>query len=325
MKNVFAIISLAGIIVSYSCTKEYHDVPNQNSNSGNNGSSGGGNTITKYATLGEFYAVNGVKLQNLSVDATTGGVLTTPAGTQLMFYPNTFVTLDDQPVTGDVTIQFKEIYLKSDMLLSDMPTMLTGGAPLKSGGEFWIKAASNGVPVKIAPGYSIMVSQPLNGLPYDVDMDAFVAEPNGNWIPASNAQVMDTGTNYTSYLTYIHEFITPEDSGTWVNCDNPSFFSAYTQAELTLHPDFNVTGYFLDMYLIFMDINTVVHIYALNGNFVYSNSPVGLNCTAVAVGIKDSALYSSFTPITIGSNMTVNFNLSPTTDSLFFEQLKALN
>jgi hypothetical protein len=52
---------------------------------------------------------------------------------------------------------------------------------------------------------------------------------------------------------------------------------------------------------------------------------VGLECTVVAVGVKDKTLYSSFTPITISNNQIVNFTLSSTTTTAFIAQLKLLN
>jgi hypothetical protein len=45
----------------------------------------------------------------------------------------------------------------------------------------------------------------------------------------------------------------------------------------------------------------------------------------VALGVKDSVLYSSFVPVTISSNQTVNFSMSQTTDEAFQSELELLN
>jgi len=53
--------------------------------------------------------------------------------------------------------------------------------------------------------------------------------------------------------------------------------------------------------------------------------PVGLECTIVAVGIKDTKLHASFTDITITANQTVNVSLAETSEADFKSKLTALN
>src|ERR1017187_3980285 len=87
-----------------------------------------------YSSVNAFFSKNGVAMQTYTINGTTGGSFTSPQGTTVTIPANAFLTQASVPVTGNVTIQFKDIYKKSDMLLSNMPTMMQSGAPLKSGG-----------------------------------------------------------------------------------------------------------------------------------------------------------------------------------------------
>ena len=75
-----------------------------------------------------------------------------------------------------------------------------------------------------------------------------------------------------------------------------------------------------------IEIASMVHVYNVGyENFRYYYAPQGLQCTVVAIGVKGGKLYSAFVPITIGTNQTVPFTLSPTTTSTFTTQLQTLN
>ncbi|HWY97916.1 MAG TPA: hypothetical protein VNY36_02415, partial [Bacteroidia bacterium] len=76
-----------------------------------------------YSSLQDFFAKNGVPLQTYTVNGNSGGNFTTPQGTKVIVPANCFIDKLGNPVTGNVTIQFKDIYAKSDMLLSNMTTM----------------------------------------------------------------------------------------------------------------------------------------------------------------------------------------------------------
>src|ERR1039458_2994117 len=84
-----------------------------------------------YSSVNAFFSKNGVAMQTCTVNGTTGGSFTSSQGTTVTIPANAFLTQASVPVTGNVTIQFKDIYKKSDMLLSNMPTMGYYGNPLK--------------------------------------------------------------------------------------------------------------------------------------------------------------------------------------------------
>ena len=315
--SLFLLIAVTSIFLA-SCTKDYHDTTSQVPPGG---------TIPpaehKYTSMNDFFSKNQIPSQAFTVDAATGGTITAAQGSVIYIPSNAFVTQQGNAVTGNVSIEFKEVYKKSDMLLGDKPTILDNGLPLKSGGEFFIRATSNGTAVQLAPGYSISVQQPLNGFPLDMNMTAFTALTDTfRWLPAQNAAMSDSG----GYIFSLFTFGAPVDSGSWCNSDNSTFFAAYPQTVLTLHENDDPTAYGTQVFLLFTDLNSMVHVYADSAfNFPYYYAPQGLNCTMVAVGVKDSVLYSSFVPVTIGTNQTVNFSLSQTSDGQFKAAVDLLN
>jgi len=301
----------------------------------------GASPSTNYTSVQDFLSKNAPAMQTYTLNATTGGSFTSPQGTKVTIPANAFVSQAGMPVIGIVTIQFKDLYKKSDMLLADMPTMMNNGAPLKSGGEFFIKVLSNNTVVDLATGKKITVSQPtaLTG-GADSAQQAFVGRDTmvcngvnpaggGNcgiaafWVPTH----IDTVTEFAqNYVFNLYQFKSPVDSGTWSNSDNPSFFSAYTQTPLTIVPQDNINDYGTNVFLVFKNFASMVHVYnTVSNSFPYNYAPQGLQCTVVALGIKGGKIYSAFVPITISANQVVHFTLSETTTSAFTAQLQTYN
>jgi len=287
-------------------------------------------TSATYSSLADFYAKNGVQSQFFNVDAVAGGSFTTPQGTKVTISPNSFVDLSNNPVSGTVRIEFKDIYKKSDMLMTDIPPMLGNGAPLVSGGEFFIRAqqtnSADSLFLNLAKNKFIVVQQPLNGKP-DTAMKPFVLVPDSTAAQIWQARQMDTVSELSNgYVFALYNFSSPVGKGTWCNSDNSTYFSAYKNTTLTLIPDFTESDYSADVFLIFKGLNSMVHIYYDGvSQFPYYYAPIGLSCTVVVVGTKNNNLYGSFTPITISANQTVNIPISQITTADFKNKLTALD
>jgi hypothetical protein len=285
-------------------------------------------TPDNYSSISQFHSVNGVPLQTFTIDGTTGGEFSTPLETKVKVPSNAFLNKEGNPVTGTVTIEFKDIYKRSDMLLSDRSTNSINGIPIKSGGMFFIKATQNNAAVSLAAGKKITIEQPLKEWPLDTAMKAMIMAQNpeiAGWVVTP-----DDTVNYslTSYIFSLYQFNAPVDSGSWCNSDNPTYFSGYTLTRLTVHPLDNYGDYNTEMFLVFKNVNSMVHVYYNPYNtppaFLYPFAPLGLECTAVAIGVKDGKLYSSFTPFTITPDLTVDFSLTETTTDAFKAQLNSL-
>ena len=285
-----------------------------------------------FTTASEFYSQNGVPVQTYTINGSTGGSFTSPQGTVVSIPANAFLTLANLPVTGNVTIQIKDIFKKSDMVLSNMPTIDMQGALLKSGGEFFIKAMSDNSPVYLDNSKKITITAPagLTGgvdsankqvayrliLPQDSELKT------SRWSPSNEDSVSSVVLNY---VYNFYRFSTPLATGSWVNCDNNTYFGKYAKTTLTFMPTDAISNYDPQLYLIFTSVACVVSVYNYENPITCNYAPIGLKCTLVAFSINNKTLYSTFMPITITANQTVNFTLKKTTTSEFKVLLDALN
>ena len=108
--------------------------------------------INDIATAEEFQAIKDNALDNqtqtFQFDASDGNIaLTTDNGAQIYMNTNC-LTLDGNPVTGTIDLEYVELFEKGKMLTTNKPTMgvLPNGdkALLISGGEFFMEATQNG-------------------------------------------------------------------------------------------------------------------------------------------------------------------------------------
>jgi hypothetical protein len=195
---------------------------------------------------------------------------------------------------------------------------------------FYIKAMQGNEAVRLAYGKKITIDQPFNGKPVDTDMLPFVLKNDSikGWVPprkdSAFAQNSVTWTT-TNYIYSMYYFNNPLDSGTWCNSDNPTYFAKYPQTLLTLRPLSSYKDYPMEVFLVFSNINSMVHVYRSGDYFPYHYAPSGLQCNVVAVGEKEGKIYASFTPITISDKLTVDFSLTEMTGEDFKTKLKALD
>jgi hypothetical protein len=287
-----------------------------------------------YNSLQQFYQLNGVKSQIFSVDAVSGGSFVTAKGTSVTIPANAFGT----NLSGTITIEFRDIYKKSEMLLSNMHTKLKSGGPLQSAGEFYIRAKdANGSALQVVQGKTITVRQPKTALQGDqvpgFTVSSFTAEPDslpndsagvpGNlWVSNPNTALITAAGNYVFSL---YQFGQPLDSGTWCNSDNATYFAGFQQTTLTINPTFDINYYHPDVFLVFKTVNCMIHVYRGGNVFPYNYAPAGLQCTAVAIGVSHGKLYAGFTPITISINQTVPVSMEETTLDDFKAKLQALD
>jgi hypothetical protein len=264
-----------------------------------------------------------------------GGNFITAKGTSVTIPANAFGI----NLSGSVTVEFKEIYKKSEMLLSNMHTQLKSGGALQSAGEFYIKAKdAGGTALQLAQGKAITVKQPKIAVLQGDQVPGFAVSPftavpdslpndssgvPGNlWVSNPNTALLTGATNYVFSL---YQFGQPLDSGTWCNSDNATYFSGFQQTTLTLHPTFDVNSYSPDMFLVFKTVNCMIHVYRSGSGFPYNYAPAGLQCTAVVIGVNHGKLYAGFTPVTIGINQTIVVSIEETTFDDFKSKLQALD
>ena len=313
MKTTLLTLAFCFFILFNSCRKDHASLKNEDS----------------YASTSDFLEKNAPVFHNYVIDGMTGGQFTTQQGTVVEIPPQAFRDQMGHDITSTVNVQFKDIYKKSDMFFSDVPTTIyPSGQLLKSGGEFCIQVTAGNLPLMLKSGKTILVNQPgdlTGGIDSINNLTAFgrydSSAINSGWYPNQYDTVYTSLTNYIYHLSWLNPNASP---GTWINTDNATFFSAYPQTSLTLHPS-NQESENCNVYLIFNDIATMIHVYSNGTNFTYSFAPQGLACTMVAIMIKNGSPYSAFVPITITANQVVNFTVSETTTAAFKNYLESLD
>jgi len=146
MKKQFltpVVIMAAAAIAFASCKKNNEATAPQNNNDGQ--------------TMTAFLQSHGPVFENFTINAATGGVITTAKGTKITIPANVFETMGGLPVTGSVSFAVKEIKDVSDMILGDKPTLTADGKMLVSYGEYFTKALQNNEQLKLKKDSAIKV------------------------------------------------------------------------------------------------------------------------------------------------------------------------
>jgi len=312
IKNL-ALIAIGIAVFAVACKKEDPIIPNNPNPTSNS------QALKNYFKDKEQNAV-----QTFTIDATISQSITGSKGTIVNFNPNSFVSADGTPVTGNVEIKLIEIYKKSDMIRMNKPTMgnLPGGgmAPLISGGEFKITASQNGQEVFLAPGMSYNVIAPApNGT--DPNMDIFYGNESGDtltWTQADSNFVFGEQGSYFGSL----------DSLNWVNLDyfwNNSGLQTFVRVQIPQGYTHQTCAVFIS----FDGLNSVAAFY----NFIdgaYSTDPyyllpIGAEVHFVALAIIGGIPHVAIVPSTIVDNhLEVITELTATTDSQFETDLNNL-
>ncbi len=313
-KNIISLFAIL-IVAASACNKEKKIEPISDPQTSAN--------TDNYSTLADFYQKNGVTMETFTFNAGNGATYVSAKGTSVIIPANTFT-----PSNAEIKIEFKDIYKKSDMLLSKMPTITNTGWPLKSAGEFFIRALNNNVPIAISNTIlGISVRQPTIEPIVKEEMLAYFGSTgldstnNFSWTTATTGNV---SLGATGYIFSLYQFSQPMSNGSWCNSDTPGYFGSYPQTTLTLHPIQDLPD--KQVFLVFKTVNCMVTVARYPSiNYVYNYAPKGLECTVVAIAVKDGKLQSSFTPITIGVNQTFDFGFNETTTENFKAALNALN
>lgn len=134
----------------------------------------------------ELYAETKVRSEYLQIDPGKDHLIRGKKGTLIHIPSNCFVGSSGEAVSGNVQIEVREVYNKSEYLRSNLPTV-SNGRQLVSGGVIYIDAVASGRRLEIAKGKDIYVEfAPKTGVNTQ-DMQLFEGQFNErgemNWVP----------------------------------------------------------------------------------------------------------------------------------------------
>ncbi|MEX1384112.1 hypothetical protein [Lutibacter sp.] len=273
-------------------------------------------------------------LEEFTIDAATGGMITGSQGTNVTFQPNSF-GINGSPITGNVTVQLIEIYDKAGMVINNRSTL--GEKPngdkeaLKSAGQFFIDAKQGANELELLEMASVE-SRPVDfadldggmkifrtGLDNDCDgidddCDWFEADEDNNG-EQDDAQIRDAQGADGAFATYNYNI----GSFGWTNLDRwYNFAGATTEIFIDVPAEFNEDN--CAVYLSYdgeptalarMDVyNTTLELFTEH----YGLIPVGLEVHIIMVAEIDGVLHYAIQGTTIvDEHIEVISSLSPIT------------
>lgn len=263
-------------------------------------------------------------VQTFTLDADNPTTITGSQGTSIDFYSSSFETSSGQIVTGNVEIEFIEIFSKEDMIRLNKPTvgMQYNGnyGTLISGGEFKVTATQNGETLSLRPGYSMQLTVPApNGV--DPEMEIFygsIDDDTLTWNPSDSSLIWGQNNQYNAYF----------DSLNWINCDY--FMNSggqLTTVQVEVPAGFNNNN--CALFVSFDGMNSITNFYNFS-NSVFSTGasyqiPVGTDVHFIALSFINGNPHVAIVPAEIQNNHYETItSLTQTTSTQFQNDLSNL-
>ena len=281
------------------------------------------NNAVDIATAQEFKNIKDIALdnltQNFSFNADDGNItLTSANGVQININGNC-LTLNGNPVTGQVQLEYVELFEKGNMLTTNKPTM--GALPngdktlLISGGEFFIEATQNGSALDTTCGLQLIIpasltggADPLMSL-WEGEIDA---EDNLTWDEVEDATgqggVFVEGSEYYGLLqgfgwSNVDRFYSDPRPKTLIQVQAPIGYN-FTNSAVYLSYNGEDSGLAaLDTY------DGTLNLFSEH----YGQIPIGLECHVIFVTEDNGIWRYAIKPVTIVANDIITFTMDDTT------------
>jgi hypothetical protein len=299
------------------------------------------NTTPTPPSSAAFKAItqSGIKKNTQNFTATAGaGVITlTSAKGVIIKLDGNALTKNGNPVTGAIDITFIELFDKGNMLITNKPTM--GVMPdgkkslLKSGGEFFIKAAQGGADLVSNGGIQLQVPANITGT-LDTEMLFWAGdttdEDNLAWVNPRNAAGTggqkdgNVGFGQTSYNVSFGSF-------GWTNVDK--FYSDPRPRTTILAAV--PTGYDNTNSAIYLSYdgegqNALAKLDTYNPTTLqfsehYGQIPIGLACHVIFATEDNGNWRYAIKAVTVAPGDVYTFTLSETTIASEAQMVAAIN
>lgn len=243
-----------------------------------------GKTPTR--NLDRFFKENRAAGQHFVIDPTRRTTLVGARGTRLTIPPNAFLDHTGWPVRGAVDLLLREIFSRTDMVLSGM-TNTSEDRILESAGQLLLEARLEGaaldlaIPIAIDLPLQTGLDNPLASQLFSGGVSqtsSFGAGSRFDWKDVQSKSIQLTTLGDKKYL---HFFI---DSFNWWNCT--SFFHR-RRNRLMMSVRWsapNLPADHLAAFLVFRDFNAVVRMYPSRHGFSSWNIPKDLVARIILLG-----------------------------------------
>lgn len=269
--------------------------------------------------------------QNFTMTAGNGVVTLTSAKGVKLYINGDCLTKNGNPVTGQVDIEYIELFDKGNMLVTNKPTMgITADGKknlLISGGEFFIKATQGGVELQTSCSLSMIVPTALTD-GYDNLMTLWtgVIDEEGElaWKDARGADgkggVQGEGNNY--YVTFgnfgwtnVDRFYSDPRPKTTILVDVPE---GYDNTNSAVYLSYDGEG---NNALAKLDIYTAAGLFSEH----YGQIPVGLACHIIFATEDNGNWRYAIKGVTTTADAVYTFTLAETTVGTEAQLVAAIN
>ena len=305
--SLFALFTMTAILTTSCEPKEDNDCDNCN----------------EPPTAQQFNNIRTIALENLTqtfgFNTADGYInLTSEQGVQININANC-LTYNGNAITGDVSLEYIELFEKGNMLTTNKPTMgiLPNGdkALLVSGGEFFLEATQNGNILDTNCGIQLVIPAGLTG-GADQDMSLWNGEIDNEGNLAWDEVDDENGEGPIPFVEGNNYYPVFEGFG-WANVDR--FYSdprpkTTIQAQAPEGYDNENSSIYLSYdgeapALAQLDTyDNVLNIFSEH----YGQIPIGLECHVIFVTETDGIWRYAIKPTTIVANDIITFNLGET-------------
>lgn len=269
--------------------------------------------------------------QTFTFNAEDGATtFTTASGVQFTINGNC-LTQNGNPITGQVVVEYAELFNPGTMLVTNKPTM--GRMPngdmslLISGGEFYINATKNGQQLAISCPMQVIIPANLTGSA-DTGMSLWdgTIDEDGNleWDEQDRANgengVFVEGPNYYAYFssfgwTNVDRFYSDPRPKTTILAEAPTGYN-FENSAIYLHYDGEGSSLAkLDTF------NPTTNQFSEH----YGQIPVGLECHVIFVTEDNGQWRYAIKSVTIAANDVYVFTLAETTVGTEAQLIAAIN
>lgn len=261
----------------------------------------------------------GNSTQTFTINANQNQELTSLNGIQLTIPQDIFKTAGGSDFNGNVDVIIKEILTKSEMVLSNKPSVTSDGNIIETIGSFEISAMEAGTE------NSLTINQEIG---VDIDMNGSISNPTAlgvyygtqnddgtvDWLLDSDSQVPLNSGIYSFDINQLD----------WVAGAKP--LDATTTHRFQLSP--STIDNLVDQrgYLIFNDMNAVAKLNPQGADFVVTDYPDGETATAVMIALDPFFIYMAVVEgVNLTSDQSINAIYNIVSEEELISTLEALN
>jgi len=289
--------------------------------------------------------------QTFEVSANESITIKGQEGTGISIPKNSLVKQNGEAVKGEVQIELKEFYKKSDVVTSNLHTM-SDKALLESAGMIYISVSQSGKKLKLKKGTLMTIEFAADkriegmgifkGEQHDGQVNWIQQAQTANAIANVETRSISKGfdikfrgknmgfndredpgydSQASKKVVTIDKMILTTGNLGWINCDR--FYNSPNKTNLTIEID---TAYKPVVRLVFKNINCVMPgYYSAKNKVIFNSIPVGQKATIVAFSLVNDEPIFAYRDITISRDQRVNVELVKTTLAAIEQELKKLD